>query len=50
MKKAKSKSNGKAEEFDKFERLTKALIAVPKSEIDKKKVEHERNKPKRKVA
>ena len=33
--------------FERFERLAKALIAVPKKEIDKEIAKHERKKQKR---
>ena len=40
--KKKPSSNAKSEEYDRFEKLAKALIAVPKSEIDKRQAEYER--------
>jgi hypothetical protein len=42
-----------SEEYKRFEKLAKAIIAVPKSEIDKRQAEYERQKKtnkKRKVA
>lgn len=41
-----------SEEYQRFEKLAKALIAVPKSEIDKRQAEYEKKKAakKRKVA
>jgi hypothetical protein len=33
-----------SEEYARFEKLAKALIAVPKSEIDKRQAEYERAK------
>jgi hypothetical protein len=33
-----------SEEYERFERLAKALIAVPKSEIDKREAEYQRKK------
>jgi hypothetical protein len=41
-----------SEEYSRFERLAKALIAVPKSEIDKRQAEYEKKKAakKRKAA
>ena len=41
-----------SEEYQRFERLAKAIIAVPKSEIDKRQAEYERKKAvkKRKAA
>ncbi|HZE73145.1 MAG TPA: hypothetical protein VE135_26860 [Pyrinomonadaceae bacterium] len=35
-----------SEEYQRFEKLAKALIAVPKSEIDKRQAEYERAKKK----
>ncbi|MGI8835935.1 MAG: hypothetical protein ACR2H4_04780 [Pyrinomonadaceae bacterium] len=43
MKKAKA-SEPKSEEYANFERLAKQLISVPKSEIDKRQAEYEREK------
>jgi hypothetical protein len=44
--------NPPSEEYARFEKLAKALIAVPKSVIDKRQAEYERKKAakKRKVA
>lgn len=41
-----------SEEYQRFEKLAKAIIAVPKKEIDKRQAEYERKKAhkKRKVA
>jgi hypothetical protein len=42
-----------SDEYQRFEKLAKALIAVPKSEIDKREAEYQRAKKstkKRKVA
>jgi hypothetical protein len=41
-----------SEEYQRFEKLAKALIAVPKSEIDKRQAEYEKKKAakKRKAA
>jgi hypothetical protein len=52
MKKSKPPSNNKSEEYQNFERLAKQLIAVPKSELDKRQVEYEKKKAakKRKAA
>jgi hypothetical protein len=44
MKKTKPPSNNKGEEYQNFEKLAKALIAVPKSVIDKRQAEYERTK------
>jgi len=52
MKKAKT-TKPPSEEYANFERLAKALISVPKSEIDKRQAEYEKQKKaakKRKVA
>jgi len=49
----KNKSERPSEEYQNFERLAKQLIAVPKSEIDKREAEYQRAKKaakKRKVA
>ncbi|MBA3357264.1 MAG: hypothetical protein H0U18_15260 [Pyrinomonadaceae bacterium] len=37
-----------SEEYQRFEKLAKALIAVPKSEIDKRQAEYERMRKARK--
>jgi hypothetical protein len=53
MKKAKPSSNTTSEEYQRFEQLAKQLLAVPKSEIDKREAEYQRAKKaakKRKVA
>jgi hypothetical protein len=49
----KSKSDKPSEEYARFEQLAKSLIAVPKSEIDKREAEYQKQKKaakKRKVA
>ena len=38
------KADKPSEEYQRFEKLAKALIAVPKSEIDKREVEYQRHK------
>ena len=43
MKKAKA-SKPPSEEYQRFEKLAKQLIAVPKSEIDKRQAEYERSR------
>ena len=43
MKKAKT-DKPPSEEYQRFEKLAKALIAVPKSEIDKRQAEYEKKK------
>lgn len=43
MKKSKPPSN-KSEEYRNFEKLAKQLIAVPKSELDKREAEYQRAK------
>ena len=37
----------KSESFEKFERLTKQLMQVPKKELDEKLAEYERDKARR---
>jgi len=51
MKKSKPPSN-KSDEYRNFEKLAKQLIAVPKSELDKRHAEYEKKKAakKRKAA
>ena len=44
MKKTKSPSGEKSEEYKNFERLTKTLLSVPKSELDKREAEYQKNK------
>lgn len=44
MKKPKSKSEDKPEEFRRFEAFTKVLMAVPKKEIDAQKAKYEKQK------
>ena len=44
-------ANGKHEEpkpFDRFQELTKRLVAVPKKEIDRKEAAYQRRKARRK--
>ena len=50
--KKKPSSKVKSDEYDRFEKLAKALIAVPKSETDKRQAEYEKKKAakKRKAA
>ena len=36
--------------YERFEKLAKALIAVPKSEIDKRQAEYEKKKAKKRKA
>ena len=43
MKKSKS-SDKPSEEYQNFEKLAKSIIAVPKSEIDKREAEYQRQK------
>jgi hypothetical protein len=43
MKKSKQ-AKPPSDEYQRFEKLAKALIAVPKSEIDKRQVEYEKKK------
>ncbi len=40
----KSKSSKPSDEYERFEKLAKQLIAVPKSEIDKREAEYQRAK------
>jgi multidrug resistance efflux pump len=51
VKKSKS-TKPPSDEYQRFEKLAKALIAVPKSEIDKRQAEYEKRKAakKRKAA
>jgi hypothetical protein len=42
MKKTKPSSNSKSDEYQRFEKLAKALIAVPKSEIDKRQAQYKK--------
>jgi hypothetical protein len=39
-----------SQSFERFERLAKALVAVPKKELDKELAKHERRKPAQKKA
>lgn len=43
MSKAKA-SKPPSEEYERFEKLAKSLIAVPKSEIDKREAEYQKQK------
>lgn len=43
-----SEPPSKSEEFERFEAFAKALISVPKAEIDKRAAEYERQKQARK--
>jgi hypothetical protein len=40
----KSKTDKPSEEYTRFEKLAKSLIAVPKSEIDKREAEYQKHK------
>lgn len=40
----KSKPSEQSEEYQRFEELAKRLIAVPKSEIDKREAEYQKHK------
>jgi hypothetical protein len=44
MKKTKSNSNEKSEEFKRFEDFTRRLMAVPKKEIDQEKAKYDKQK------
>lgn len=44
MRKAEQKPPAKSEEFKRFEEMTKQLVSVPKSEIDKRQAEYERER------
>ena len=44
MKPAKLKEPAASEEYQNFEKLAKQLISVPKSEIDKREAEYQRQK------
>ncbi len=39
-----TESNGDAEQFDRFEQLTRRLLSVPKKEADAKAAERKRDK------
>lgn len=41
---AKAKTEKPSEEYARFEKLAKQLIAVPKSEIDKREAEYQKHK------
>lgn len=47
MKKATPKRANNSPEFERFQDLTRRLVAVPKKEIDKKAAEYERKKAKK---
>jgi hypothetical protein len=48
MKKAKSASTDKSEEFDNFDRLFRTIVSVPKSAVEKAEAEEKlRNQQKR---
>ena len=40
----KSKSEKPSEEYSRFEKLAKSIIAVPKSEIDKREAQYQRSR------
>jgi hypothetical protein len=42
MKKQKQKLGAPSEEYQRFEKLAKQLISVPKSEIDKRQAQYEK--------
>jgi hypothetical protein len=44
MKTKKSKTDQPSEEYQNFEKLAKQLISVPKSELDKREAEYQRQK------
>lgn len=44
MSKDKPPSKSTSEEYDRFERLAREIISVPKSEIDKRQAAYERKK------
>jgi len=44
LKKSKAQSEQKSEEYSRFESLVKQVIAVPKSEIDKREAAYRRKK------
>ena len=46
MKKTKAKSHAPSEEYSRFESLVKQVIAVPKSEIDKREAAYQRERKK----
>lgn len=52
MKKTKASGKPPSEEYQRFEKLAKQLISVPKSEIDKRQAQYEKKKAakKRKAA
>jgi hypothetical protein len=45
----KQKSSKPSDEYQRFEKLAKALIAVPKSEIDKREAQYQRKKAAKKA-
>jgi hypothetical protein len=44
VKKTKPKASAPSEEYQRFEQFTKALMAVPKKEIDQQKAKYEKQK------
>jgi hypothetical protein len=44
MKKTKSKPNAPSEEYTRFEQLARQVIAVPKTELDKREAAYQRKK------
>ncbi len=44
MKKDKPPSKSTSEEYDRLERLARQIIAVPKSEIDKRQAQYEKER------
>lgn len=44
MKKAKTPSKSTSEAYDRFEQLARQIIAVPKSELDKREAAYQRKK------
>ena len=44
MKKEKPPSKSTSEEYDRFEQFVKELVAVPKSELDKREAAYQRKK------
>jgi hypothetical protein len=44
MKKSKANATAPSEEYARFEKLAKVLIAVPKSEIDKRQARYENDR------
>lgn len=44
MKKTKPPSKSTSEEYDRFESLARQIIAVPKSEIDRRQAQYEKDR------